>query len=190
MAFVEKVRADHPDKRVDVWFEDEARFGQQGTLTRGWARTGSRPTAVRQTQYEYLHVLSSACPATGEAVGLISPVLNAKVINIFLAQMSRELAADVHAVLIWDGAGYHTAKEVNVPGNITLLQLPPYSPELNPMENLWHFARSHYWSNRFYADYDELFDAASDGWRRVCLNTDLVKSICSAPYLNRNERAN
>jgi transposase len=117
-------------------------------------------------------------------------VLNAKVINIFLAQMSRELATDVHAVLIWDGAGYHTAKEVKVPENITLLQLPPYSPELNPMENLWHYARSHYWSNRFYADYDELFDAASDGWRTVCLNTELVKSICSAPYLSRNERAN
>jgi transposase len=188
--FVEKVQADHPDKRVEVWFQDEARFGQQGTLTRRWARTGSRPTAIRQTQYDYLYVLSSACPSTGESVGLISPTLNAKVVNIFLDQMSRELAADVHAVLIWDGAGYHTANEVKVPENITVLKLPPYSPELNPIENLWHFLRSHHWSNRFYADYDELFEAATQAWRRVCLNPTVVKTVCAAPYLAAAERAN
>ena len=190
MVFVEKVQADHADKRGEVWFQDEARFGQQGTLTRRWAQTGSRPTAVRQTQYDYLYVLSSACPSTGGSVGLVSPVLNAKVINIFLAQMSRDLPADVHAVLIWDGAGYHTANEVKVPGNITLLQLPPYSPELNPVENLWHYLRSHYWSNRFYRDYDELFDAAIKAWRRVCLNADIIQTICAAPYIVIPERAN
>jgi transposase len=175
----------HPDKRVEVFFEDEARFGQQGTLTRTWARTGSRPTAVRQTQYDYLWVLTAACPGTGQSIGLISPTLNAKVINLFLAQMSRELAPDVHAVLIWDGAGFHTAGEVKLPANITLLKLPPYSPELNPIENLWHYLRSHHWSNRFYRDYDELFDAATQAWRVVCLNDELIKTVCSAPYLQR-----
>ena len=175
----------HPDKRVEVFFEDEARFGQQGTLTRIWARTASRPTAVRQTQYDYLWVLTAACPGSGQSIGLISPTLNAKVINLFLTQMSRELAPDAHAVLIWDGAGFHTAGEVQVPTNITLLKLPPYSPELNPIENLWHYLRSHHWSNRFYRDYDALFDAAAHAWRAVCLNDELIKTVCAAPYLQR-----
>jgi transposase len=181
--FVEQVRVARPGKRVKVFFEDEARFGQQGTLTRLWARTGSRPTSVRQTQYDYLWVLTAACPESGESIGLISPSLNAKVINLFLTQMSRELEPDVHAVLVWDGAGFHTAGEVKVPDNITLLKLPPYSPELNPIENLWHYLRSHHWSNRFYRDYDELFDAATEAWRTVCLNNDLIKTVCSAPYI-------
>jgi transposase len=180
---VDRVRAAHPDKRVEVFFEDEARFGQQGTLTRVWARTGSRPTAIRQTQYDYLWVLTAASVDSGQSIGLISPTLNAKVINLFLKQMSDELKPDVHAVLIWDGAGFHTAGEVNVPANITLLQLPPYSPELNPIENLWHYLRSHHWSNRSYRDYDSLFDAATAAWRVVCLNDDLVKTVCAAPYI-------
>jgi hypothetical protein len=145
---------------------------------------------VRQTQYDYLYVLTAACPATGDAVGMISPVLNTKVVNLFLAQMSRELPADVQAVMIWDGAGYHTAGELKVPANITLLRLPPYSPELNPAENLWHYLRSHHWSNRFYKDYDDLFDAATTAWREICLDPALIKTICSAPYLQAAERAN
>lgn len=157
-------------------------------MTRTWARTGSRPTAVRQTQYDYLWVLSAACPGTGQSIGLISPSLNAGVINLFLEQMSRELAPNVHAVLIWDGAGYHTARAVRVPANITLVKLPPYSPELNPVENLWHYLRSHHWSNRFYVSYDDLFDAATAAWRVVCLDEALIQTVCAAPYLP--ERAN
>jgi transposase len=142
---------------------------------------------VRQTQYDYLWVLTAASPDSGNAVGLISPALNAKVINTFLQQMSREVPADVHAVLIWDGAGYHTAGEVKPPPNITLLRLPPCSPQLNPIENLWHYLRSHCWSNRSYGDYDALFEAATTAWRKVCLDADLLKTVCAAPYVN--ERA-
>lgn len=168
-------------------FEDEARFGQQGTLTRVWAKTGSGPAAVRQTQYEYLYALSIACPESGDAWGLMSPYLNTKVINLFLKQFSERLPADVHAALFWDGAGYHRAGKLRVPGNITLIPLPPYSPELNPMENLWHHLRSHYWANRFYADYDDLLEAATDGWRRTCLNPEIIRSVCACPYLHAQD---
>jgi DDE superfamily endonuclease len=177
----------HPDKRVEVWFEDEARFGQQGTLTRVWALTGSRPTAVRQTQYEYLWVLTAACPATGAAEGLISPSLNSGVIDVFLKQLSASLDPAVHAVLIWDGAGFHTAKTLSIPENISILKLPPRSPELMPVENLWHYEREHYWANRKYDDYEALETAAREGWRAVCLDPEKIKTICAAPYLQ--ERA-
>ena len=139
---------------------------------------------MRQTQYSYLHLLTAVCAATGHACGLISPTLYVGVINIFLEQFRRELPAGVHAVLIWDGAGYHTSPGVVVPSNISLIQLVPYSPELNPVENLWHDLRSHYWSLRVYANYEALEEAAMDAWRQVCMKPEAVRSICSAPYVN------
>jgi transposase len=168
---------------VEVWFQDEARFGQQGTLTRVWAQRGSRPRAVRQTQYDYLYVLGAVCPASGQSVGLMAPYLDTAIVNRFFAQFTQELAPDVHAVIIWDQAGFHTAKALKIPGNITLIELPPYSPELNPVENLWHYLRSHYWSNREYKDYDALMDAATDAWRKAALNPEIIKTVCAAPYL-------
>ena len=181
---IQAITEAHPETKVEVYFEDEARFGQQGTLCRVWARTASRPRGVRQTQYGYLYLLTAVCAATGDACGLISPVLNVGVINLFLEQFSRELPAAVHAVLVWDGAGYHTSPQVVVPGNISLIELVPYSPELNPVENLWHYLRSHYWSLRVYANIDALEEAAMDAWRQVCLTPELVRSICNAPYVD------
>jgi len=179
------IAAAHPDKQLRVYFEDEARFGQQGTLTNVWALRGTRPTAVRQTEYGYLWVLGAVCPATGHAEGLLSPRLNTSVVNIFLEQFSRTLAADEHAVLIWDGAGFHTSGSLKLPANVSVLQLPAYSPELNPVENLWHYLKSHFWSNRAYEDYDALETAAIAAWRTAVLNAALMQSVCAAPYLNR-----
>jgi transposase len=62
--------------------------------------------------------------------------LNTAVVNLFLEQLSNDLPAGVHAVLIWDGAGFHTGNGLMVPGNVSLIRLPPYAPELNPSENL------------------------------------------------------
>jgi transposase len=180
---IQAIREAHPQEEVQVYFEDEARLGQQGTLTRVWARTGSRPRGVRQIGYTFLYVLTAVCAQTGAASGLISPTLNAGVINLFLEQFARELPAGVHAVLIWDGAGYHTSDELVVPPQVSLIQLLPYSPELNPVENLWHYLRSHYWSLRVYRDYEELEDAAAEGWCEVCLRPELISSICAAPYV-------
>ena len=179
------IAAAHPDKRLRVYFQDESRFGQQGTLTNVWARKGSRPTAVRQTEYQYLWVIGAVCPETGHAEGLLSPQLNTKIVNEFLAQFARTLPADEQAVMIWDGAGFHVAKELCVPENVTLVRLPPYSPELNPIENLWHYLKSHFWSNRAYDDYDALEQAAVDAWEKAVLDPELMKTVCAAHYLNR-----
>lgn len=142
---------------------------------------------MRQTQYDYLWVIAAACPATGAAAGIIMPHLDTDVINLFLAEFSRQLAPDVQAVLIWDGAGYHTAGALEVPANVSLIRLPPYSPELNPIENLWHYLRSHYWSNRVYEDWEALKEAAAAGMVAVGTDAERIKSVCSAPYLTRAE---
>lgn len=107
--------------------------------------------------------------------------------NAFLEEFSRELPSDVHAVMVLDRAGWHTAKALKVPANVTLVHLPPKSPELNPVENLWHYLRSHHWSNRFYQTWEDLRNAAVDAWRRVCLVAELVKSICADTALRANQ---
>lgn len=183
MAQIREICEAHPDQRVEVWFQDEARFGQQGTLTRKWARKGSRPPAVKQTQYDWLYVIGAICPETGQSVGLLSPHINTEIMNIFLEQFAREVDPDVHVVMIWDQAGFHCAKTLCVPRNVTILPLPPYSPELNPIENLWHYLRAHYWANREYADWNALRQAACEAWQETCLDAEIIKTVCNAPYI-------
>ena len=129
-------------------------------------------------------MLTAVCPASGRAEGLISPRLNTGVVQVSLDGLSATIAAGVHAVMVWDGAGYHVAKGLRVPANLTLVGLPPYSPELNPVERLWLYLREHHWSNRVYADVDAVEAAAMSGWRSVCLDEAKVRIICRCEYLS------
>ncbi len=133
---IAKIAREHPGQRLRVYFQDESRFGQLGTNTNVWAKKSSRPTAVRQTEYRYLWVLGAVCPQTSHAQGLLSPRLDTKIVNSFLELFAKTIPAGEHEVMVWDGAGFHTAKALAVPENVTLVRLPPYSPELNPIENL------------------------------------------------------
>jgi transposase len=175
----------HPGEEVRVYFQDEARFGTQGTITRVWARKGSRPRAVRQNGREWLYVMIAVCAATGGASALIMPELNTAVVNLFLEQFARELPAGVHAVLIWDGAGFHNGGDLLVPAGVSLIRLPPYSPELNPVENLWHYLRSHHWSNRMYEGYEELKEEAVRSLGVVCQDIAKLRTICNADYITQ-----
>jgi transposase len=148
-----------------------------------WAETGSRPRAPKQGGFKSLHVFTAVCPATGQAEGLIAEHVNADTTQKFLDGLAKTIASHKHVALIWDGAGYHTAKALRVPANITLVTLPPRSPELNPTENLWHYLRSHHWSNRAYANLDAVERAAVQGWRRVCLRPELIRTVCACHYL-------
>lgn len=166
---------------VRVFFMDEARFGQQGTLTNVWAATGSRPTAVKQTKYEWVYVYGAVEPGTGDSVALLMPYVDTACFNIFLQTLSKALKPGDHAVLIMDQAGWHHSKGVTMPSNITPLFLPPYSPELSPIENLWHYLKSHYLSNRAYDGYDDLLEAGGEAWRS--LTPEVIRSVCRCDYL-------
>lgn len=164
---------------------DEARFGQQGTLTRMWAKRGSRPTALRQTRYEWLYLYAAVEPATGASVALQAPHVNIGTMSVFLGMLSRELGPMDHAVLIMDQAGWHKSRRLAVPDNITILLLPPYSPELNPVERLWGYLRGHYLANRVYDDYDHLLDAGAEAWQE--LTPGLLRTVCACGYLPRKD---
>ena len=84
----------------------------------------------------------------GMSVALQAPRVSTRTMSVFSKTMSAELDPADHAVVIMDQAGWHKVRKLAVPANITILYLPPYSPELNPVENLWGYLRSHYMRDR------------------------------------------
>ena len=107
--------------------------------------------------------------------------------NLHLAEISREVSAGAHAVLVLDGAGWHqTGGELRGPGNISLLHLPPYAPELNPVENLWAFLRSNKLANRVFHTYDVILDACCDAWNWLMQQPDRITSIAHPDWAQVN----
>ena len=164
---IQAIRDERPDKQVEVWFQDEARFGQQGTLTKVWAPKGSRPVAVKQTEYEWAYLFAAVNPVTGESSAMLAPTVNTDSMNAHLRFISEQAGPDKHVVWILDPAGWHVAKGLKIPDNITLVHLRPYSPELNPIERVWAYLKSHSLRNRVYLDYDDLFSACRVAWNRL-----------------------
>lgn len=107
--------------------------------------------------------------------------------SLHLAEISREVSPGAHAVLVLDGAGWHqTGGELRVPDNVSLLHLPPYAPELNPVENLWAFLRGNKLSNRIFEDYDAIVSALCDAWNWLIAQPDRITSIASRNWAQVN----
>lgn len=133
---------------------------------------------MRQQQFEYAYLFGAVCPATGETEALLSPVANQEAMKQHLALLSARTPADRHAVVIMDGAGWHTETCVQAYPNLTLVKLPPYSPELNPVEQIWSWLRQHVLANRSFKGYEDIVDACSVAWRSFIADTERVKSLC------------
>src|SRR5260221_9959262 len=116
--------------------KDEARIGQKNKTTRRWARRGTRPSAPHDQRTRSTYIFGAICPARGAAAGLILPFCNTAAMALHLAEISRTVMPGAHAVLLLDQAGWHPSSKLDIPDNITLMPLPPKSPELNPVENI------------------------------------------------------
>ena len=149
-------------KPVEIWFTDEARVGQQGTITRVWAKRGSRPRAPRDRRYEWAYLFGAVCPERSTGAAIIMPEVNIEAMNEHLAEISRRVSAGAIALLVLDGAGWHSSPRLTVPDNIALLPLPPYAPELNPVENVWEFLRANLLSHRVWDTYEAILEACCD----------------------------
>ena len=169
---------------VEIWFQDEMRVGQKGTLTRVWAETGSRPSAPRSDGYQSVYLFGAVCPAQDRGCALILPRCDTAAMRLFLDELSSHVAPGAHAVLVLDGAGWHTAKNLCWPEQVTPLPLPAYSPELNPQERVWAFLRQHYLALRRFLDHTALLDACQDAWRRFIAVPGRIRSLCSYPWAN------
>jgi transposase len=175
------VTAARPGGRVTVWFQDEMRAGQQGTLSTVWDDTGGRPTRVKQTEYAWVYLYAAVDPLTGRSAAMLAPHADTHYMNEHLRFVGEAAAPDEHVVLVLDGAGWHKSKALRVPPNVTLLHLPPYSPELNPAERPWRTLRQDYLSNRAFTDYDELFEEVKAAWNR--LTPEQLMSITATDWV-------
>ena len=169
-------------KTIDVWFQDEARFGQQNTISRVWAPTGSRPGLIRQQQYEYTYVFGAVCPAQDKAIGLVLPLANSKGLALHLQEISQATEAGHHAVVVLDNAGFHLAKDLPTYENLSLLPLPPCAPELNSAERLWEWMREHELSCQAFACYEEAVECCCTAWNKLLGESGRLRSLCSRDW--------
>jgi transposase len=139
--------------------------------------------AVKQTKYDWVYLYAAVEPATGFSSALLAPHVNTGTMNAFLKVLAAEIDPGDVVVLTMDQAGWHKARALVVPANIVILYLPPYSPGLSPVENLWGYMRGHYLSHRAYDGYDHLVRAAGDAYRG--LTPDVLKSVCRCDYAER-----
>ena len=173
---------------VEVWFQDEMRMGQKGTVRRVWAAKGSRPRAPRALGFKWTYVFGAVCPGRGAAAGLVLPVANVEAMALHLAEISAQVAPGAHAVVVLDGAGYHQAKALagRVPTNLSLLPLPPYSPELNPMELVWQDLRRRDLANRVFDDLGRVIDACCQAWTKLVADTARLISLTDFAWARLN----
>jgi len=169
---------------VDIWFQDEARIGQQGTLTRTWALKGTRPRLTRQQQFEYAYLFGAVCPMRNESVGLVLPAVNIHTMLIHLKEISLNIPPGRHALLILDRAAWHTTKRVRMFDNITLLPLPAASPELNPVEQVWQKLRDNWLANRCYDGYEAIVDACCHAWNWFVDIPNQIQQLCTRSWAN------
>lgn len=170
------------NKPLEVWFQDEARVGQQGTLARLWARKGTRPRAPKDCRYAWAYIFGAVCPARATGAALVMPYANTGAMSDHLAEIAQHVSPGAHAILVVDGAGWHGSRELVVPANITLLTLPPYSPELNPVENIWQFLRQNHLANRVFESYDAIVGACCEAWNALIAIPERVASITSRDW--------
>ena len=126
---------------IELWWQDEARIGQNTKITRRWARRGSRLRVPKDQRTKSSYTFGAICPARSTGVALVLPRGNNQAMQWHLEEISAQVSRGAHAVLILDQAGWHGSNKLEFPINITLLHVPPRSPELNPVENLWQFLR-------------------------------------------------
>ena len=174
--------AEAAGKPIEVWFTDEARVGQQGTITRVWAKRGSRPRALRDRRYEWAYLFGAICPERSTGAAIIMPEVNVEAMNQHLAEISRHVSAGAIAVLVLDGAGWHTSPRLQPPHNIVLLPLPPYAPELNPMESVWEYLRANFLSHQVWEVYDAILDACQNAWNTLMQMPNRIASITRRPW--------
>ena len=110
------------------------------------------------------------------------PRADAESLYKHLAEISREVAAGAHAVLVLNGAGYHVAADISIPANITLLHLPPYSPELNPVENIWAYLRGNKLAITVFDNDEHIVEKCCAAWIFFASDSDAIASITTRAW--------
>jgi hypothetical protein len=171
-------------ERVELWFADEARIGQKGRLTHVWHQEGRRRRGLREHRFASAHLFGAVCPERDTGVALVLPEVSTAAMNVFLAELAAAVPARTHAVLVLDRAGWHVSTDLAIAANLTLVHLPPASPELNPVERVWLYLRERWLSHRVLAGgYEAVLDAACAAWNARRAASGRLRPLTSYPLL-------
>lgn len=125
----------------------------------------------------WTYIFGAICPRKGKGAGLVLPYCDTHAMNQHLIEISQAVDEGAHGVLIVDQAGWHVTPKLKIPDNISLLFLPPRSPELNPVENVWQFMRENWLSNRIFKDYEDIVFHCCDAWNKLVAQPWKIMSI-------------
>lgn len=168
------------DKAKTIYFFDKARFGLQSSLCRKWAKKGSECTVKVKQGYQNFYIYSSVAPKTGDQFSLLLPFVNTEIMQLYLDEFSMSLGSEI-AILIMEQAGWHKSKDLIVPANLEIWFLPPYSPELNPVERLWKYIKQNTIHNQIYDTLKHLEKAVIDYFDLI--DCQLLTKLCACSYI-------
>jgi transposase len=167
------------NKDKSFYFFDESRFGTYSNLGYGWFKKGSRTEIKVKLGFQNFYLYSAVNPKTGEDFTCQIPHINTDWMNLFLKELSFSLK-NKEIFLIMDGAGWHKSNALKIPSNIDIIYLPPYSPELNPVERLWQYTKFNTIRNKIYETIEELEEVVCDFVQKY--DHDTIRSICAFNY--------
>lgn len=167
---------------VRLMFADEGRFGRISDPRRCWAPAGVRPQVGMQIVREYSYAFAAVSSHDGTLDSLVLPTVNSKTMSIFLAEVARR-HSDEFILMALDGAGWHRANDLVVPENIRLMLLPPYSPQLNPVEHLWDEVREKWFTNLVFDSLDAVEDCLVEALATLERDTHRVQSITGFDWI-------
>ncbi len=149
-------KKEEDDRPIKLFFQDEARFGRIDNICSCWVPRKYRAYVGNQIIRQYTYAYTAVCPETGESYSLILPYANGDCMDIFMQGISEEYKK-YRIIMAMDRASWHTGDKTRKWENIVPLFQPPYSPELNPVENIWHHIReSGSFKNTTFKDLDEV----------------------------------
>lgn len=173
------------DAPLRVMFQDEARFGRISDLRRCWCPRPVRPVSIGMVSQEYVYAYAAVSVANGELDTLILPHVNSTCMQLFLDEVAARYP-DERIVMVLDNAGWHTASVLKLPKNMRLVFLPPYAPELNPVEHIWDEVREKSFGNLAFNSLDALESHLETALRALEQDTQKVKSIVAWPWIENS----
>lgn len=153
------------------------RIGQKNSNVYQWARRGTRPRQPADQRYENAYLFGALCPARDTGAALVLPRSDTFSMALHLAEISATVAPQAHGIVLMDQAGWHTTPALEVPENVSVVFIPPASPELNPAENTWQFLRQTYLGNQIFQNYEDIVEHVCQAWRALLNETGRITSI-------------
>ena len=161
-------------------FQDEAGFGRINKPKYCWCEKDIRPSVPCHHIREYRYAYGAVEPVTGESFFLVMPYCNSDCMSVFLQRLSAQYPNDM-ILLCCDGAAWHKSKALDLPDNIQLFFIPPYTPEMNPIEQIWKELRKIGFRNQVFSSLEKVVDRLCDS---ICsLSKDIVRSITGRSWI-------